>query len=524
MILLATLAPFGSAGGALAQGTPFTYQGRITDHGTNFNGIGLFKFALVARANTGSQAIATAIMAGSSPYEYVTGYAIVYGGSGYTTPPTVTVSGPGGSGSTAIAAAIISGGMVTAINVVSPGSGYSGPATVTIAPPSSDISYTTYWSNDGTSVKGSQPTAAVKVNVANGLFTVVLGDADVANMTAVSQSVFMQPNLQLRIWFNDGVSGFAALSPDQNLTPAPYAAFANAAENLVYPDGTPAMYGDANSNFFAGPRAGNLSLSGQWNTGFGVGTLHQDTAGSYNMAIGGDALCSNTSGEDNTAIGVQALRSNTSGGYNTAIGVQALRANTNGSWNVAIGDGALSDTASGSDNIALGAGAGCSITGNNNIDIGNCGTLSDNNIIRIGDPGIHTDTYLSGRVYASGIQLTSDQHAKEHLTPVNPTEVLAKVAGLSVTAWNYRNGQAEQHIGPTAQDFHAAFGLNGSDDTHISVGDEGGVALAAIQGLNQKLDEAMKAKDARIQSLEEQVTQLKAMMEKLTLHGNGGAQ
>ena len=57
-----------------------------------------------------------------------------------------------------------------------------------------------------------------------------------------------------------------------------------------------------------------------------------------------------------------------------------------------------------------------------------------------------------------------------------------------------------QHIGPMAQDFHAAFGLNGADDKHISVVDEGGVALAAIQGLNQKLNE----KDAEIQDLKRQ--------------------
>jgi beta-xylosidase len=38
-----------------------------------------------------------------------------------------------------------------------------------------------------------------------------------------------------------------------------------------------------------------------------------------------------------------------------------------------------------------------------------------------------------------------------------------------------------------AQDFQAAFQLS-ADDRHISVGDEGGVALAAIQGLNQKVE------------------------------------
>jgi UDP-N-acetylmuramate-alanine ligase len=40
-----------------------------------------------------------------------------------------------------------------------------------------------------------------------------------------------------------------------------------------------------------------------------------------------------------------------------------------------------------------------------------------------------------------------------------------------------------------AQDFHTAFAV-GEDDRHITEVDEGGVALAAIQGLNQKLEEA----------------------------------
>ncbi len=62
-----------------------------------------------------------------------------------------------------------------------------------------------------------------------------------------------------------------------------------------------------------------------------------------------------------------------------------------------------------------------------------------------------------------------------------------------------------------AQDFHAAFGLNGADDKHISTVDEGGVALAAIQGLNQKLDE----KDAEIQDLKRSVAELKELVSKL---------
>jgi len=120
--------------------------------------------------------------------------------------------------------------VITANN---PGSGYTGTPTVTIAAPPNSFAFTSYWSNDGTSVAGSEPSAAVSVAVANGLFTVVLGDTTLANMMAIDAALFTQPNLQLRIWFNDGVSGSAALSPVQNVTPTPYAFFADTASNLL---------------------------------------------------------------------------------------------------------------------------------------------------------------------------------------------------------------------------------------------------------------------------------------------------
>ena len=216
---------------ALAQGTAFTYQGRVLDNGTNFNGPGEFKFAIVTSTNISSQATATANPPSGG---FITIINVTFGGNGYTTAPTVTITGGGGSGATATAT--VSGGAVTGITVNNPGSGYTSTPTVTIAAPPPDIAYTTYWSNDGTSVNGSQPTAAVSVGVNNGLFTVVLGDTTSANMTAISASLFTQPNLQLRIWFSDGVNGFAVLSPVQNLTPAPYAIQAlnaNSASNLL---------------------------------------------------------------------------------------------------------------------------------------------------------------------------------------------------------------------------------------------------------------------------------------------------
>jgi hypothetical protein len=114
-----------------------------------------------------------------------------------------------------------------------------------------------------------------------------------------------------------------------------------------------------------------------------------------------------------------------------------------------------------------------------------------------------------GTFYGKGFTMTSDRNAKEHFMALDPKTVLEKVATMPVTQWNYKDDAADKkHIGPVAQDFHAAFGLNGGDDRHISVVDEGGVALAAIQGLNEKVEE----KDAEIQDLKARLDRLEQLL------------
>jgi hypothetical protein len=96
----------------------------------------------------------------------------------------------------------------------------------------------------------------------------------------------------------------------------------------------------------------------------------------------------------------------------------------------------------------------------------------------------------------------SDRNGKEGFKPIDAHEVLDKVTALPITGWSYKSSPSVRHIGPMAQDFFAAFNL-GRDDKHITTVDEGGVALAAIQGLNQKLE-------ARSQELEGQTRKLEA--------------
>ncbi len=88
---------------------------------------------------------------------------------------------------------------------------------------------TSYWSNDNTSVAGSEPTAAVTLSVASGLYSVLLG----ANMTAVPSDVFDHADVRLRVWFSDGVNGFQLLTPDQRIASVGYAMRAETATSAL---------------------------------------------------------------------------------------------------------------------------------------------------------------------------------------------------------------------------------------------------------------------------------------------------
>ena len=89
---------------------------------------------------------------------------------------------------------------------------------------------TTYWSHDDTSFAASEPTTSVAVDVVNGLYSVLLTDFD-ENMPSLAQS-FANDDVYLRVWFNDGASGFEQLAPDQRLTSVGYAFSAGTAATI----------------------------------------------------------------------------------------------------------------------------------------------------------------------------------------------------------------------------------------------------------------------------------------------------
>lgn len=101
-----------------------------------------------------------------------------------------------------------------------------------------------------------------------------------------------------------------------------------------------------------------------------------------------------------------------------------------------------------------------------------------------------------------GWTCTSDRNVKRNLQPVDSRRILQKVVRMPIFEWQPKEGANADvhHLGPMAQDFRAAFEL-GDSDKGIGLLDAAGVALGAIQGLDQRVE----ARDSEIAKLHDQV-------------------
>jgi len=117
---------------------------------------------------------------------------------------------------------------------------------------------------------------------------------------------------------------------------------------------------------------------------------------------------------------------------------------------------------------------------------------------------------------ATSWSVLSDRNAKKDIAPADTQAVLNKLVQVPIEQWRYQwEGESgAPHLGPMAQDFKAAF-YPGRDDKGISTLEFDGVELAAIQGLNQKLEQTRaeaKQKDAEIQELKQRLEMLEARL------------
>ncbi len=113
-----------------------------------------------------------------------------------------------------------------------------------------------------------------------------------------------------------------------------------------------------------------------------------------------------------------------------------------------------------------------------------------------------TPTYSCSASNGNPWACSSDRNVKENVVQADARTILDRLAQVPIYHWNAIGvDPSNQHLGPMAQDFYAAFQL-GIDDKAISTIDLDGVALASIQALHREAQE----KDAEIAALKAETT------------------
>jgi hypothetical protein len=174
--------------------------------------------------------------------------------------------------------------------------------------------------------------------------------------------------------------------------------------------------------------------------------------------------------------------------HKTAYGVKGESLNTTG------GVGVYASTA---------ASGGRSIFANGSVYIENQGTATAATDILLcrASGGGYCGFNSSGQSFNA-----SDRNVKENFEQISSTEILEKLVAMPITKWNFKKSdEAVKYVGPMAQDFHAAFGLGGPNDRVIHATNAQGITMAALQGLNTKVEDKTKTLEARLSELEARV-------------------
>jgi len=389
------------------------------------------------------------------------------------------------------------------------------------------------------------------VLVTNGMFTASLDFGGVFDGTALWLEI------AVRAGSSDGE--YTSLSPRQALTAAPYTLFAlDAAQigglspsnifqiggNTVITDavlGTSGEYGleiRVNDQRVLGliPNVYSPNLVGGFSTnwigddaygavigGGGHGNSPNSVTapfgtvggGAGNTASGGYATVSG--GNDNTASDVVATVSG--GFFNTASGGYATvgggRNNTAGGASATV-SGGWHNAANGDYSFAAGSRAkannrGCFVWADSTNDDLNCNDSNRTFFRSSGGFVIYTNaSKTSGALLLSGgssWNAFSAREYKENFAPVDAPQLLERLAAIEISTWNYKaQDPVIRHIGPMADDFNALLDdLGGEGQEYINTLDADGVALAAIQGLYevvQQQGEEIAALEARLAALE----------------------
>ncbi len=244
------------------------------------------------------------------------------------------------------------------------------------------------------------------------------------------------------------------------------------------------------------------SATGSGSTATGVGTT---ASADYATAMGGSSIASANS---STAMGQATVAG---GDYATAMGFQTqasgISSTAMGAASIAAG---LASVAMGTRAIANGAGsfvfADRSSTATH--------TAAENQfMVRAhGGIGLNSGTNI-GCDLPAGVgawACTSSRHAKEGFEDVDGETVLAKLSRIRIQRWHYL-GTPSAHVGPTAEDFHGAFGL-GEGPTTITTVDADGIALLGVQTLERRTTDLRTELRAEVAALRAELAAVRQEM------------
>jgi trimeric autotransporter adhesin len=271
---------------------------------------------------------------------------------------------------------------------------------------------------------------------------------------------------------------------------------------------------DANVGFFSW--AGGTETTAYGIASFAMGS-NLNVTGNNAAAVGFGATVSGTAGFSAGAL------NSCSGSYCMAMGYTAA---ASGLGSVALG---YNVTADASHAMALGqrASAGGQSGSFTWADASTTSVFANNTVnsfqIRAaGGVRLYTNaTATAGMSLGAGGSswiVLSDRTRKHDFAELEGEDVLARIRAVPVSSWRYIDELGDvRHIGPMAQDWHAAFGLS-ADTTTINMSDLDGVNLAAAQALERRtadLRTQLADRDARIESLEARVADMQARLARL---------
>ncbi len=312
-----------------------------------------------------------------------------------------------------------------------------------------------------------------------------------------AKAAFRAGEASIPVWDDVNIGVYSTAFGFDSLASGPYSVAMGGANQALGASSTAFGNNNVASAAYSTAMGANTVASGLASTALGAGTK---AIGDYSIAAG---VNSSTTGQASFAMGNGAIAA---GAASVAFGTVSL---ANGVDSVAMGvrvaAGGDYSVVLGSDAVAQAAASGTFIFADHSTLNDFVGFAPNEFLVRAaGGVGFYTNAALTTglRLAPSGSQWlgVSDVNTKERFRDVAGEDILRKIAGMPVREWSYKAQDASiRHMGPTAQDFHAAFGL-GEDPLRIGTMDADGVALAAVKALEARTRDIdrLKAENAEL--------------------------